>query len=129
MVLSIEAKKINHDKWEVYTNNGREKTGLDVIEWVQKAESLGAGEILLTSVDQDGTNKGFDINLVKNVKKSVSVPVIASGGMGKVEDLVEVVNTCNVDAVAMANVLHKNILTIKDIKKNLFSENFCFRKH
>ena len=129
VVLSIEAKKINQNKWEVYTNNGREKTGLDVIDWAQKAESLGAGEILLTSIDQEGTNKGFDINLVKNVKKNVSVPVIASGGMGKVEDLIEVVNICNVDAVAMANVLHKNILTIKDIKKKLFSENFYFRKH
>ena len=129
LVLSIEAKKINYNKWEVYTNNGREKTGLDVVEWVKKAVSFGAGEILLTSIDQEGTKKGFDINLVKNVKENISVPVIASGGMGKVEDLIQVVNSCDVDAVAMANVLHKNILTVKDLKKNLSSENFYFRKY
>jgi cyclase len=99
-----------------------------VFEWVKKAVSFGAGEILLTSIDQEGTKKGFDINLVKNVKENISVPVIASGGMGKVEDLIQVVNSCDVDAVAMANVLHKNILTVKDLKKNLSSENFYFRK-
>ena len=86
--------------------------------------SFGAGEILLTSIDQEGTKKGFDINLVKNVKENISVPVIASGGMGKVEDLIQVVNSCDVDAVAMANVLHKNILTVKDLKKKSFVREF-----
>lgn len=129
LVLSVEAKKINLNKWEVYTNNGREKTGLDVIEWVKQGVFFGAGEILLTSVDQEGTSKGFDLDLIKSVKKNVSVPVIASGGMGKIEDLIQVVNICDADAVAMANVLHKNILTIRNLKENLLSKNFSVRKY
>ena len=129
VVLSIEAKKIDLDRWEVYTNNGREKTGLDVIEWAKKASLLGAGEVLLTSVDQEGTTKGFDINLIKKVKENISIPVIASGGMGKTIDLIEVINNCNVDAVAMAHVLHKNILTVKTIKQSLLSKNINVRKN
>ena len=129
VVLSIEAKKIDLDRWEVYTNNGREKTGLDVIEWAKKASLLGAGEVLLTSVDQEGTTKGFDINLIKKVKESISIPVIASGGMGQMVDLIKVVNNCNVDAVAMAHVLHKNILTVKTIKQSLLSKNINVRKN
>jgi len=128
LVLSIEAKKIQNNKWEVYTNNGREKTGLDVIEWVKTAASLGAGEILLTSIDQEGTGRGFDISLVKNVKEKVNIPVIASGGMGKNEDLIQLIKSCKVDAVAIANVLHKNILTVKEIKNNLSLKNFKIRK-
>ena len=128
LVLSIEAKKIQNNKWEVYTNNGREKTGLDVIEWVKTAASLGAGEILLTSIDQEGTGRGFDISLVKNVKEKVNIPVIASGGMGKNEDLIQLIKSCKVDAVAIANVLHKNILTGKEIKNNLSLKNFKIRK-
>ena len=128
LVLSIEAKKIQNNKWEVYTNNGREKTGLDVIEWVKTAASLGAGEILLTSIDQEGTGRGFDISLVKNVKEKVNIPVIASGGMGKNEDLIQLIKSCKVDAVAIANVLHKNILTLKEIKNNLSLKNFKIRK-
>ena len=129
VVLSIEAKKIDLDRWEVYTNNGREKTGLDVIEWAKKASLLGAGEVLLTSIDQEGTTKGFDINLIKKVKESISIPVIASGGMGQMVDLIKVVNNCNVDAVAMAHVLHKNILTVKTIKQSLLSKNINVRKN
>ena len=129
VVLSIEAKKIDLDRWEVYTNNGREKTGLDVIEWAKKASLLGAGEVLLTSVDQEGTTKGFDINLIKKVKENISIPVIASGGMGKTIDLIEMINSCNVDAVAMAHVLHKNILTVKTIKQSLLSKNINVRKN
>ena len=129
LVVSIEAKLKGENQWEVYTNNGREKTGLDVIEWAKKASLLGAGEVLLTSVDQEGTTKGFDISLIKKVKESISIPVIASGGMGKTIDLIEVVNNCNVDAVAMAHVLHKNILTVKTIKQSLLSKNINVRKN
>lgn len=106
MVLSIEAKRIGDGRWEAYTDNGRERTGLDVVEWVKRGVSLGAGEILLTSVDREGTRKGFDIQLVDAVTSVVSVPVIASGGMGKAEDLVEVVQAGHADAVAMADILH-----------------------
>jgi cyclase len=108
MVLSIEAKQVGPNRWEVFTDNGRERSGLDVLEWVKRGVEMGAGEILLTSVDREGTRKGFDIALVKAVTAEVSVPVIASGGMGKPEDLLEVVQEGGADAVAMADILHYN---------------------
>lgn len=116
MVLSVEAKQINFDHWEVYTNNGRERTGLDVVEWVKKGVSMGAGEILLTSVDREGTRKGFDIELIKMVSSEVDVPIIASGGMGKPEDLLAVVKDGGADAVAMADILHYKRFEITDIR-------------
>jgi cyclase len=116
LMLSVEAKYISYDKWEVYINYGREKTGLDVIDWVKKIINLGVGEILLTSIDQEGTEKGFDINLVKSVSKICSVPLIISGGMGKNQDLVNVINSSNIDAVAIASILHYEKTTIKKIK-------------
>jgi cyclase len=91
MVLSIEAKRVSEGRWEAYTDNGRERTGLDVVQWAMQAVELGAGEILLTSVDQEGTRKGFDLSLIQAVSTSVPVPVIASGGMGTVDHLVEAV--------------------------------------
>jgi imidazole glycerol-phosphate synthase subunit HisF len=116
MVLSIEAKQIDPARWEVYTDNGRERTGLDVIEWVKRGIGLGAGEILLTSVDREGTRKGFDIELVRAVTQEVTVPVIASGGMGKPEDMVAVVRQGEADAVAMADILHYRRATIGEIR-------------
>lgn len=121
MVLSVEAKHIRQDRWEVYTNNGRERTGLDVIEWIKRGVAMGAGEILLTSIDKEGTRKGFDIELVKAVSTEVNVPIIASGGMGKLEDLLLVVNKGGADAVAMADILHykrADIGKIRAIAKN-----------
>jgi cyclase len=117
MVLSIEAKQIAHERWEVYTDNGRERTGLDVIAWVKKGVSLGAGEILLTSVDREGTRKGFDVALVKAVTQEVTVPVIASGGMGTPQHLIEVVQQGQADAVAMADILHYQRSTIGEIRQ------------
>ena len=124
IVLSIEAKKISPNTWEAYTDNGREKTGVNVIEWAQKAVSLGIGEILVTSVDQEGTQKGFDINLVKTLSNSVEVPVIASGGMGSLNDFEEVVRKGQADAVSMAHLIHykkTDLITIRDfaLKQNL----------
>jgi len=116
MVLSIEAKQIGDEHWEVYTDNGRERTGLDVIRWIKQGVELGAGEILLTSVDREGTRKGFDTALVRAVTQEVSVPVIASGGMGKEEDLLEVIEQGEADAVAMADILHYNRATVGDIR-------------
>ena len=116
MVLSIEAKQVGRDRWEAYTDNGRERTGLDVVEWVKRGVAMGAGEILLTSVDKEGTRKGFDIALVKAVSVEVAVPVIASGGMGKSEDLLAVVNEGGADAVAMADILHYKRAKIGDIR-------------
>jgi imidazole glycerol-phosphate synthase subunit HisF len=117
MVLSVEAKRIGPDRWEAYVDNGRERTGLDVIEWVRRGVSLGAGEVLLTSIDQEGTRKGFDIPLVKAVTEEISVPVIASGGMGQVEDLTKVVLEAGADAVAMADILHYQRETLSDIRR------------
>jgi cyclase len=116
MVLSIEAKQVGSDRWEVYTDNGRERTGLDVVEWVKRGVAMGAGEVLLTSVDKEGTRKGFDVALVKAVSAEVAVPVIASGGMGKPDDLLAVVNEGGADAVAIADILHYKRAEIGDIR-------------
>ena len=117
MVLSIEAKQVASDRWEVYTDNGRERTGRDVIDWVRRGVALGAGEILLTSVDREGTRKGFDIPLIRAVTREVAVPVIASGGMGRPEDLIDAVRQGEADAVAMADILHYRRATIGDIRR------------
>jgi cyclase len=117
MVLSIEAKQIGPDRWEAYTDNGRERTGLDVVEWVRRGVALGAGEILLTSVDREGTRKGFDIPLIRAVTGEVAVPVIASGGMGTPEHFVDAVRAGGADAVAMADVLHYKRATVQDIRR------------
>ena len=116
MVSSIEAKKISTERWEVYTNNGRERTGLDVIEWAKKCERHGAGEILLTSVDQEGTRKGFDIALIKAVSESVNIPVIASGGMGVLEHAISASVEGGADAVAMADILHYDRVKISEVR-------------
>ena len=115
MVLSIEAKRKDQGKWEVYYDNGREKTGQDVLEWAKKGERYGAGEILLTSVDMEGTQKGMDISLIKKVSDAVSIPVIASGGIGSLDHVANVINNTNVDAVAMAHVLHYNKFNLSDL--------------
>lgn len=127
MVVSIEAKLISHDRWEVYTDNGRERTGMDVVEWVQRAVSLGAGEVLLTSVDREGTRRGFDLDLIQQVCSSVSVPVIASGGMGKLDDFISAVLQGQADAVSMADVLHYKHLTIHDIRNECLSKGLLVR--
>jgi cyclase len=116
MVLSIEAKQIAGGSWECYYDNGREKTGMDVVAWARRGQELGAGEILLTSVDQEGTRKGFDCSLVRAVADAVSIPVIASGGMGTSGDLGKVVQDGHADAVAVASVLHYGTMTVQDIR-------------
>jgi imidazole glycerol-phosphate synthase subunit HisF len=128
MVLSIEAKRVGKDRWEAYTDNGREKTGLDVVDWARRAEKLGAGEILLTSVDQEGTRKGFDVALVRAVATTVSIPVIASGGMGSVEHLVEVVKSGQADAVAIADVLHYKRIGLSEIRAHAIAAGLAVRK-
>lgn len=116
MVLSIEAKSIAPGRWEAYTDNGREKTGFDVVEWAQRGVELGAGEILLTSIDHEGTREGFDVELMRAVTAVVDVPVIASGGMGKPADLIRVVSDGGADAVAMADILHYKRFEIGEIR-------------
>lgn len=115
VVLSIEAKRSASHGWEVYTDNGRERTGISVHDWVIQAVGKGVGEILLTSVDQEGTRKGFDIELIREVSKAVNVPVIASGGMGKIEDLLPPL-TAGASALACADILHYERARLNEIK-------------
>lgn len=119
MVLSVEAKRVQKEKWEAYVDCGREPTGLDVIEWVESAVERGAGEILLTSIDQEGTGDGFDIELIKKVTSNVSVPVIASGGFGKPDDFVEAVKLGSANAVAIADAFHYDRVLVEDLRSYL----------
>lgn len=127
MVLSIEAKSVAPGKWEVFTDNGRERTGLDVVSWASRAVDLGAGEILVTSVDREGTRKGFDLDLVRAVSTSVPVPVIASGGMGMPEHLIQVLEKGCADAVAMADVLHYRRMFLPELKRSAHGAGFQVR--
>lgn len=127
VVMSIEAKKKPGGGWEAYFDNGREHSGLDAVEWAKRGVKLGAGEILLTSVDREGTGKGFDIELVRQVSDSVNVPVIASGGMGNTGHLVDVVREGHADAVAMAHVLHYGKLSIDQVRDAALAEGLGVR--
>ena len=115
-VVSIEAKQVGVNRWEAYIDNGRQTTGIDAIRWAKTCVSNGAGELLVTSIDREGTRKGFDINLMKAISSEVNVPIIASGGMGKPEDLVKVAIDACIDAVAMADVLHYGRLDLSTIR-------------
>jgi len=119
IVSSIEAKKIKDNKWEAYVDSGREKTGLDIIDWSQKVQELGVGEILLTSVDKDGTESGLDKELINEVSKKTNVSLIVSGGIGKLEDYKTCVKNIKVDGIAAGSIFHYNKFTINDIKKYL----------
>lgn len=117
MVLSIEAKRQSEDSWEVYTDCGRERSGIGVVEWIQKAVDLGAGEILLTSIDQEGTRKGFDLRLLEAAHTVSKVPIIISGGYGQAHHITEAV-AAGADAIAVADALHydrTNMQTLHDI--------------
>jgi len=127
MVLSIEAKQVGEGRWEAYTDNGRERTGMDVLEWVRRGVELGAGEILLTAVDREGTRKGYDTALVRAVSAAVPVPVIASGGMGTLEHFTEAA-AANADAIAMADVLHYKRMTIPEIRAAALAADLPVRK-
>ena len=119
IVLSIEAKKTAEGKWEAYTDNGRERTGLDVAQWAEQGAKLGAGEIFLTSVDQEGTRKGFDCELVSEVTKSVDIPVVASGGFGEFTHLKDLLQIGQPTGVAFADSLHYDRIGLTEIR------NFC----
>lgn len=129
MVLSVEAKQVGPGKWEVFTDNGREYTGRDVVEWVKEGVTRGAGEVLLTSIDREGTRKGYDIDLVKAVSTAVSVPVIASGGMGEIGDAVKAARDGGADALAMADILHYQRASIADVREAMRAEGFNVRRY
>ncbi|KMP10332.1 imidazole glycerol phosphate synthase [Candidatus Nitromaritima sp. SCGC AAA799-A02] len=115
IVGSIEAKR-KEGGWEAYVDNGREKTGIDVLEWARELEQLGAGEILLTSIDREGTQKGFESDLVKEINRTVSIPVIVSGGMGQLEHISSLMEQARPSALAFAAVLHFGKFSIPQIK-------------
>lgn len=119
VVLSIEAKGQGSCSWECYVDNGRERTGRDVVDWVSKAEDLGVGEILVTSIDRDGTRRGPEIELLMAVRAATNLPVIASGGIGTSAHVAQLLNGDLADAVALGTVLHYGDLTVSDIRKDL----------
>ena len=117
IVVAIDAKQTAPGTWEVFTHGGRKNTGLDAIEWARKVESLGAGEILLTSMDRDGTKSGFDLALTRAVSDAVRIPVIASGGVGTLEHLAEGVSEGRADAVLAASIFHFGQHTVREAKE------------
>lgn len=117
IVVAIDAKRRGDGTWEVYTRGGRTPTGIDAIEWAKKVENLGAGEILLTSMDGDGTKAGFDLELTRAVSDSVSIPVIASGGVGNLQHLVDGIVVGHADAVLAASIFHFGEYTIEEAKR------------
>ncbi len=121
IVVAIDAKRVGNSggegKWEVFTHGGRKPTGLDVVEWAQKMESYGVGEILLTSMDRDGTKSGFDLALTRAVSDAVSVPVIASGGVGGLQDLADGIKEGHADAVLAASIFHYGQHTVQEAKR------------
>jgi cyclase len=116
IVVAIDAKQTGPEKWEVFTHGGRKNVGLDVIEWAKKVAELGAGEILLTSMDRDGAKSGFDLELTRRVSEAVSIPVIASGGVGNLQHLVDGVKQGKADAVLAASIFHYGEYTVQQAK-------------
>ncbi len=126
IVVAVDAKKNNSD-WYVYSHGGTKNTGILALKWIEKIQELGAGEILLTSMDRDGTKMGFDIELLQTVSNFVNIPIIASGGVGKLEHFYEGVVDGKADALLAASVFHFNEISIKDVKKYLKDKNIKIR--
>ena len=127
IVVAIDAKNISLNKWEVFTHGGRNKTGIDVVEFSKKIEKAGAGEILLTSMDKDGTKSGYDIELLKMVTKNTNIPVIASGGVGNLDHFYDGIITGGASAVLAASIFHYGKYSIKDVKEYLNSKKVPVR--
>ncbi|WP_026591289.1 imidazole glycerol phosphate synthase subunit HisF [Bacillus sp. UNC437CL72CviS29] len=119
IVVAIDARKVKENKWNVYVNGGRIDTGIDAVQWAKQVEQLGAGEILLTSMDADGTKDGYDIRLTKTISEAVSIPVIASGGCGSAEHIVKVFQKTSVNAALAASIFHYGEATVQEVKKKL----------
>jgi cyclase len=130
IVVAVDARRVpgsSPQRWEVYTHGGRKPTGIDAIEWVRRVESLGAGEILLTSMDADGTKTGYDIELNRAVSEALRIPVIASGGAGTLEHMADVLQRGKADAVLAASVFHFGEYKVADVKRFLQEKGICVR--
>ena len=127
IVVAVDAKKVKDNKWEVFTHGGRKSTGKDAIKFIMKMQEMGAGEILLTSMDRDGTKKGYDLDLTKKVCNSVNIPVIASGGVGNLEHLYQGIKIGRASAVLAASIFHYGEFSIQDAKKYLDSKGIPVR--
>ena len=126
IVVAIDAKK-KDDKWEIFTHGGRNETGIDAIEYAKKMENNGAGELLVTSMDRDGTQIGYDIELIKKITSNVNIPVIASGGVGNLDHLVDGIKKGNASAVLAASIFHYGTHSIKEVKQYLDSKGIPVR--
>lgn len=127
VVLAVDAKRNEEGRWDVYLNGGRVKTELDAIEWIQKAEQLGAGEVLLTSMDRDGTKEGYDLELTRAAAEAVNIPVIASGGAGKMSHFYDVLTEGKADAALAASLFHFGIINMRDLKSYLAERGIAVR--
>ena len=119
IVVSIDAKKTGEEEWRVFTHGGRKEAGLDVIEWAREAVKLGAGEIVLNSIDADGTKAGYDIEITRRISENVGVPVVASGGAGNLDHMVDVLKEGKADAVLAASIFHFGEYTVGEVKEHL----------
>lgn len=127
IVVAIDARSVGDSKWEVFTHGGRNPTGIDAVEWAQKMEDYGAGEILLTSMDKDGTKSGYDLPLTKTISRNLRIPIIASGGAGNLEHLSDGVKLGEADAVLVASIFHYGEYTIKEAKEFLSANGISVR--
>jgi cyclase len=127
IVVSIDTKQVAADRWEVFSHGGRKATGLETVDWARRAAELGSGEIVLNSIDADGTKAGFDLAITRRVSEAVGVPVVASGGAGKQEHMAEVLIAGKADAVLAASIFHFGELTVGDVKRFLASQGIPVR--
>jgi cyclase len=127
IVVSIDAKRVTPDRWEVFSHGGRKTTGLDAVDWAKRVVALGSGEIVLNSIDADGTKAGFDIAITRQISESVGVPVVASGGAGNLDHMAEVLIDGKADAVLAASIFHFGEYKVADVKKFLKEKGICVR--
>ena len=127
IVVAIDAKQVAPGRWEIFTHGGRKPTGLEAISWAKKMETLGAGEILLTSMDKDGTKSGFDLELTRAISDSVNIPVIASGGVGNLQHLADGILKGHADAVLAASIFHYGEYTVQQAKQFMSEQNIPVR--
>jgi len=128
IVVSIDARKVSPDRWEVFSHGGRKATGLDAVRWAERAVALGAGEIVLNSIDADGTKEGYDLEITRRISEAVGVPVVASGGAGKLEHLAEVLARGKADAVLAASIFHFGQHTVAEAKEYLAAQGVPVRR-